>query len=299
MRRRLFVAAMMISTTQPALAQPLDGVKPTYTDRVLSAVPNAEAIERRIWVPGLDDGYVPQGLAVVGDVIFVSSYKSTDRKQDRGPCRLYRLDRSRGTVSGMLDLPSACGHAGGIARGPAGTIHVVDTRVLFEVKLATPGDGTIGRITKTIKLAGEVKGSFAAGGGGALWLGAFERQAGAKLFRIPHAALRDGMIVTESQATASVLLPTEAQGGAFDRFGKLWISRSTGKFGELVRIDPASGAIEARHAMPAGIEDLSFDADGRLWALSEAGSRRWNDWPTFFPLVFSIDTAKLKQIPAP
>jgi len=41
--------------------------------------------------------------------------------------------------------------------------------------------------------------------------------------------------------------------------------------------------------MPAGIEDIEFGPDGRLWALSEAGSKRWNTWPTFFPVVFSLE----------
>lgn len=298
--RRLFLAAVIgIAGASAAIAQSPLGTKPAHTGRALTAVPNAQAIERRLWVPGLDDGYVPQGLTVVGEALFVAAYKSTDRKQDRGPCRLYRLDRSRGVVTGMLDLPPACGHAGGLAKGPAGTLHVVDTRIVFEVKLGAVDDRAIGRVVKTVKLGGAVKGSFAAGTGEALWLGAFDRQPGARLFRIPHARLVDGATVTEVDAAASVPLPTEAQGAAFDPAGKLWISRSTGKFGELMRVHPATGAVEARFEIAAGLEDLSFDGQGRLWALSEAGSRRWNDWPTFFPLVFSVDVAKLKQIPGP
>jgi hypothetical protein len=45
---------------------------------------------------------------------------------------------------------------------------------------------------------------------------------------------------------------------------------------------------------PAGIEDIAFDGAGRLWASSEAGSRRWSAWPTYFPLVFAIDVNRLK-----
>lgn len=297
--RLSLAAALMCATVQVAAAQSPLGTKPTYSDRAVAAVPNAQAIGRRIWAPGLDDGYVPQGLTVIGDAIYVSSYKSSDRKQDRGQCRLYRLDRARGVVTGFLDLPPACGHAGGIAKGPAGTIHVVDTRVVFEVKLGVAADPQIGRVAKTIKLAGAVKGSFAAGSADALWLGAFERQPGAKFHRIPHARLADGATVSEADAVAAMPIPTEAQGAAFDSTGKLWISRSTGKFGELARIDTATGTTEARFAMPAGLEDVSFDAEGRLWALSEAGSRRWHDWPTFYPLIFSIEVTKLEQIHAP
>ena len=50
----------------------------------------------------------------------------------------------------------------------------------------------------------------------------------------------------------------------------------------------------ASYTMPAGIEDIEFGPDGRLWALSEAGSKRWNAWPTFFPVVFALDLKSLR-----
>jgi hypothetical protein len=102
----------------PAWAQVL-GQAPTYTDRKLSDVPNAAAMTARLWVPGLDEGYVPQGLTSIGADLFVTSYRSVDPKQGRGPCRLYRIDPTSGTVRGQLDLPASCGHAGGLAKGPA------------------------------------------------------------------------------------------------------------------------------------------------------------------------------------
>lgn len=294
MRARLLVAVLSMAAAVPAAAQEPLGVRPTFTDRALSVAPNAQAIVARIWVPGLDDGYVPQGLTVAGNAVYVGAYKPVERQQDRGPCRLYRINPADGSVTGTMDLPPACGHAGGLARGPVGTLYVVDTRVVFEVKLGAADDPAIGRIAKATKLGGLVKGSFAAGGASALWVGAFEREAGAKLYQISHQRIGEKATVTEADASAQVVLPTHAQGGAFDAAGKLWISRSTGAFGELVRMNAVTGAVEARYEMPAGLEDLGFDAQGRLWTLSEAGSRRWNQWATFFPLVFAIDPAKLK-----
>jgi streptogramin lyase len=91
-----------------------------------------------------------------------------------------------------------------------------------------------------------------------------------------------------------VAVPEKSQGAAFDAAGRLWLTRSGGTFGELVSIDLASGAVTARYAMPAGIEDISFDDDGQLWAVSEAGSARWSGWPTFFPMVFRLDLKKLR-----
>jgi hypothetical protein len=46
--------------------------------------------------------------------------------------------------------------------------------------------------------------------------------------------------------------------------------------------------------MVIGIEDLGFDADGKLWAVSEAGSKRWSKWAKTYPLIFQIDTNLLK-----
>ena len=46
--------------------------------------------------------------------------------------------------------------------------------------------------------------------------------------------------------------------------------------------------------MVAGLEDLTVDDDGRLWGLSESGTRKYMAWPTKFPYIFQIDTAKLR-----
>ena len=283
------LAGLLLGTGEARVADLL-GTAPTYASRVLGPVPNEQAITRRIWAPGLDDGYVPQGLAVVGGALYVASYRSVDVKQDRGPCRVFRIDMTSGATTGTLDLPAGCGHAGGLARGSAGRLFAVDTREVYDIEL-TPGPG-LGRVARTIKLLGKVKGSFAAGSADALWLGSYASEPGAKIFKIPFAVLKSE--VAEADATQVLTLPTAAQGAAFDAAGRLWITRSTSRFGELHRLDPASGATQAQYAMAIGVEDLSFDADGGLWTVSEAGSRRWLRWDTFFPVVFRLDPAKLR-----
>lgn len=50
----------------------------------------------------------------------------------------------------------------------------------------------------------------------------------------------------------------------------------------------------ATHDMVAGLEDLDFDARGRLWGVSESGTRKYIDWPTRFPFVIAIDTGRLQ-----
>lgn len=282
------VAMAAMLWAPPACAQVL-GRAPTYTDRRLSDVPNSAAMTARIWVPGLDEGYVPQGLTVVGADLFVSSYRSVDPKQGRGPCRLYRIDPVLGVVRGQLDLPAACGHAGGLARGPAGRLFVADTREVFEVALGTTGAG---EVVRSMRLTGGVRGSFAAGTADALWLGTYAKDGDPRLYKFPFTVLKDEL--GESDAAGSLPLPKEAQGGAFDAAGRLWITRSGSKFGELLQLDVNSGEVKARYAMPAGIEDLSFDAAGQIWSMSEAGSQRWLQWETFFPVIFRVDPQSLR-----
>jgi hypothetical protein len=275
------------------------GHKPTYADRALSAVPNAAAISVRIWVPGLDEGYVPQGLAFIDGAIYLSAYRSEDPKQGRGPCRVYRVNPDSGGVTGVLDLPPDCGHAGGLAGGRPGQLWVADTRAVFEVGLDRRDDGTLGHVARSIRLAGDLKGSFAAATADALWLGTYSKESGARLYKVPFEKLSGARSISEQEAAAAVALPTEAQGAAFDAAGRLWITRSGSGFGELLTLDPETGAVLQRVAMPAGVEDIGFDRDGGLWAVSEAGSKRWLGWTTFFPVIFRLQPAMLGEIASP
>jgi hypothetical protein len=61
-------------------------------------------------------------------------------------------------------------------------------------------------------------------------------------------------------------------------------------------LDPSSGKVLATYSLVSGIEDLSFDDQGKLWTVSEAGSLRWRWWRTSFPVVFKLDTALLEWI---
>ncbi len=290
-----FAAAgfVLLGLTAGAFADGPLGAKPGYTARELSPLPNAQAITKRIWVPGLDDGYVPQGMTFQAGVLFISSYRSTDTKQDRGPCRVFAVDPETGRVLSHLDLPPQCGHAGGIARAPQGNIVVADSRHALEIEVSGLERGKLLRVVRAAGLTGKLKGSFAAGTAEGLWLGAYERSGDPKLYLVPWAKLRQEKL-SEADASEAVSLPLLAQGAAFDGKGDLWITRSGSRFGELVKLDRKSGTVLARHAMPIGIEDISFEPGGALWSLSEAGSQRWNAWSAFYPLAFRIDVDRLK-----
>lgn len=294
--RKPFAAALIAWLILPvgeSHAQAPLGIAPTFSARELTVVPNAQALQKQIWLPGIDDGYVPQGIVFADGKLFVSSYRSADQKQDRGPCRLYAIETNTGTVLGNLDLPETCGHAGGLAVISSGRLLVSDTRVVFEVELS-PGDSAqIGRVVRSIRLRGSVKGSFAAAEADGFWLGQYERAEPARMFKFPWSAL-DKAELAETDAVETVSIPIFAQGAAFDASGALWIMRSGSKLGELVKLDCKTSAVIERFDMPVGAEGISFAPDGSLWTLSEAGSQRWSQWKAFYPMAFRFDMKLLK-----
>ncbi|MEO8741073.1 MAG: hypothetical protein ABI537_15395 [Casimicrobiaceae bacterium] len=278
------------------------GSAPTYTARALSSVPNAQALRGHFWVPGLDEGYVPQGVAFGDGALWIATYRSTDPAQDRGPCRVFRVDPAGGATGGHFDLPPDCGHAGGTAWGGDGTLYVADTHVLFRVRVAEALHA--GRCTpascQSLQLGGAITGHFLALHKGELWIGEYTRalDGPGRLWRIPlatvDALLASGGVLDQNSARATLPVAAQSQGAAIAADGALWLTQSGGTLGRLQRVDAQTGRVLAEYAMPAGIEDIEFAPDGTLWAASEAGARRWNRWETFFPLVFAIDTAALR-----
>ncbi|MBS0528403.1 MAG: hypothetical protein JSS22_03295 [Proteobacteria bacterium] len=280
----LSFGVLAIGLAAPSAAKDILGTKPAFVTRPLSDVPNADAIGTRIWVPDIDAGFVPQGLAYVGGQLVLSAYRSSDPKQGRGSCRLFFISPATGAVARRLNLPATCGHAGGVAALADGRIVVADTHSLYVV--------SGGLVTATVQLKGKLRGSFADGDGQSVWIGSYDRSGGT-LWRIPPAALKQAEI-DESAATKSFPIPPRVQGLAFDRKGGAWLSVSGLNDGALLRMNPEDGHVLTTYAMPAGIEDLAVDTHGKIWAVSESGSIRWSAGSTNFPLVFLIDPARLR-----
>lgn len=277
------------------------GARPSYGPRAVAAVPNAAAIVRRIWVPGLDAGYDPQGLTVAGGALFVAGYRSGALTVRRGPCRIFRLDPASGAATGHADVPPPCGHAGGLADDGDGTLYLADTHTLFDVPLRRAFASPPAPFRRH-PLGPGLVGALAASASGAIWLGTYKQDGPGRLFRFPSATLArlpDGAPLTVADAVAQVAIPSYAQGAAIDRDGRLWVARSNWDWGELDVLDPVSGRVERRDAVAPAIEGIAFDDGGRLWAVSEAGARHVYDnflvplVTPFFPLVFALDPARL------
>jgi hypothetical protein len=294
----------------PAFAQPAApaaadvlGEPPSYSQRQLSEVPNAAAIRARIWSPRVDDGWVPQGAAVGGGYLWIAAYRSTDAKQNRGPCRVFRIDPADGGIAGQFALPASCGHAGGIAHTGDRYLYVGDGRTLYRIDtVAALAAGQCEPLAcASIALPRSWRADALAYRDGTLWLAthAARGKGTGRIVQVsePDVVARlaagDGAL-DERAARRTLPIADQTQGAAVAADGVLWLAQSGSKFGRLQKVDAETGVVMASFAMPAGIEDLEFAPDGRLWTVSEAGSRRWSGWQTFYPVVFSVDPGVLR-----
>ena len=299
MIRKILIAALLLSAATAAAADIL-GAKPSYVDAPPASLPNSQAITPRIWIPGLDEGWTPQGLTLVGKHALVSAYQETDATKPK--CRVFRVELATGNIDGSFDMPAPCVHAGGITDIGGGFVVLADTRQDWRIDLekalaAGSGDAAAKGM---IKLARGFGSAFTFFDGKDLWNGVFVRQADAadsKVYRLDLGLFDRGVATVDRDVPLEILpVPIFAQGGAFDRQGNLWIAASDGpKVSRLHRVDRKTGAALATYEMPSRIENIVFDKDNRLWAISEAGSRKYhNERDPDFPFIFEIDVAKLK-----
>jgi hypothetical protein len=297
------VAICSVSPVSPrleAVNRAILGERPSYGPASVSEVPNLAAIDRLIWMPELDQGWDPQGLAVADGNLFVSAYRSDRASQSRGPCRVFRIDPETGRETGHFDVPLPCGHAGGIAYAGGGKLFIADTHTLFEVDLGRVFIKSIPDF-RVFPLGSGVKGAFAVSGDGRIGIGDYEETRPGRVLTFSLAAiesLSDGAVLGAAAASAVTPVPSYAQGGALGPSGKLWISRSDIGWGFLERLD-ASGHAERRYAAPAGTEGIAFGDRGQLWCVSEAGARHLIWRYPFFPLIFRLDPAELTPVAAP
>ena len=288
--------ALALSTAASAA---ILGTPPSYIPAQASTPPNSQAITTMIWAPGLNDGFVPQGITYADGHLLVSSYQSDNPKVGGGPCRIYQLDPRTGRTTGRFDLPPTVRHAGGIVYAGKGMLIVSDTRRLYRIDLARAfADGNSEHALQgTISLGGAVKGSFVDFRQGSVLTGAYDKKAeGSKVFYLPYALFdrKTDTVIDERAATRSFSITPMAQGAAFDAQGYLWLAFSNSKHGLVQKVDPVSGKVLEQHTMVNGIEDMGFDPQGGLWAVSEAGSPRLLKWKTIFPIVFRMDVSKLR-----
>jgi len=87
-----------------------------------------------------------------------------------------RIDLKTGGPTGYVDVPSPCGHAGGLAIGGDGMLYVADTHTLFATPLAQAFDP--GARFRQFPLGPGVIGGLAASTPDGIWLGTYENGPG-------------------------------------------------------------------------------------------------------------------------
>jgi hypothetical protein len=134
-----------------------------------------------------------------------------------------------------------------------------------------------------------------------LWNGVWVRRRtppDSKVYRLDMALFdREGVNVDKDVALEILPVPILAQGGAFRPAGKP-VDRGQLRPEDFV---PRTGRPQERRRSwratrcRSRIENIVFDKDNRLWAISESGSRKYhNAKDPDFPFIFEIDVARLK-----
>jgi sugar lactone lactonase YvrE len=281
------------------------GRKPDYGWATVSSVSNSRAIGTRIWVPGLDEGFVPQGLTFADGQILISLYQSKEATVSKGPCRVYRVDPVTGNVTGQFDLPKEFGHADGLAYGGSNILYASDTHasVIYKINLekalkdgscneAILGEAGVDRPTMSP--------AFLTYDGSFLWFGRHNRVGAkrAKVYKMDPGKLFSARPkkekITSHLTEGYFEIDYGAQGAVFDKEGYLWVAYSDSKWGKVQKIDASKGSVIKEHELMAGLEDFACAPDGRLWSVSEAGAFKYLKWKAFYPLIFEIDQGKLK-----
>lgn len=287
---------LLLLLPMAAFCQDIAGVRPTFTDRNLTIPPNHESIVSRMWMPGVDQGYIPQGVTVAEGNVIVASYNSEGVTPK---CRIYRMEPETMTITGHFDLGHYCGHAGGLAYAGLGRLFISDTWRLYEIDLTKAFSQTQSEemLVRSYSLKFPLRGSFLAYHDGELWVGAYKKSGPGALHALPLQILEtkdlpSGLGLEHVRMTLDIA--AKSQGATFDHEGYLWLSQSNSQFGRIQKVNPRNGHVLAEYPAVAGIEDLGFDHRGLLWSAGEAGTRKWHNWPTFFPLIFAIDPKILK-----
>lgn len=284
------------------------GPRPSYGPDELDAYAGARAVCAAYWLPGADQRFVPQGLAVDGASVWVGGYQWSRRLGVR-LCTVVRVDRRTGdtlarqrSVTGAVGSrdPRLCRHGGGLALTGEG-LWLLETRRLWLLDPDLVGTGE-DPVLRGWLLLEPLRGSVLLEGGGALGIGRFNRtsRAAVRWFDVADllapgvrdlaAEVRSAGQVAPRRVTAA---PSLLQGGDAGP-GGTWLTRSTTRCGVLV----APGG--RRVAAPPGLEDVDFDGED-LWAVSESGAEPYQarGGRPMVPMVLRLDAGAVLDGPRP
>lgn len=280
---------------------PPGGQRPAWrsTSGLTRFPPNTQAACNGVWVPGIDERFVPQGLALTGTgTALVSGYVDVDGDFDTTSddrCRIISVNLSSGVRNHVRTFPISgvpdCHHGGGISSHD-GKIWLVDTPNLYVFDPARVWDTT--KKPGVIELE-NLRGSFVTEGrSGRLYIGHNDPHGADKLFQFETSTLQDrvgGKLRPGDRIGDPVTLPDNPQGADSQPGGGRWVSSSTGTSKPSWCAQLKKGS--STYSFGAGSEEIDFASNGSLWSVFEAGAKTFGTQGPFFPVIARFDTNEL------
>lgn len=285
------------------------GDRPRYVDGALARFDNDSAVCRAVWLPRLDEWFVPQGLALDGRTAWVSGYRWRKGYGNR-PCWIMHVDLRNGRLLGEQRRlegevpgrgPVFCRHGGGLALDSDG-LWVAETRRLWLLDPRRIGEAD--SVRRVWRMEEPVSGgALVTGASGALGFADFHlgRDSTTHWFStgdllapgvttLTRRASRASRAPREVAAARTSVAPRYVQGGAVDAGRRPYLTSSLSTCGVLIT---PSGE---RLAFGPGAEGIAFDGRGGLWAVLESGSRNYQrDGRSLVPSLVRFDVDQLSR----
>jgi hypothetical protein len=258
------------------------GPRPTYAKQRPATFAADDALCTRIWLPRPRAEVVPQAVALGGrHTAWVVGYRTGPLGQR--PCRLYRIDLHTGRrvayqprVVGRVGVrpEQYCRHGGGIAAA-RGQLWIAEKHKLWMYDPHRAGHAP--QASRVWRIQMPVQGSTIVVHGDLLGLVPFVRSGTPSirwyrftdLLRRGVTDLADTAKAPKQIAPATLTrVPTYVQGAMFGPKGRLYVTRSSTRCGELMALGGR------RIAFVPGAEQAQVGPAGeRVWVVSESGAR--------------------------
>ncbi|HEV2796655.1 MAG TPA: hypothetical protein VGV65_03465 [Nocardioides sp.] len=285
-----------VKTCGPVGYADVVGDRPPYGASQLAPFDNDHSMCAGRWLPGANEGLVPQGMTIADGTAYVASFDGTKLGGER-LCTMQSMDlrtgaliRSRYPVRGRVGprRPTECRHGGGVVADEHG-VWLAETQRLWLLDPDTlePRRGWA--------LAEPVRGSFAVlGKDGELGLGRFRAENPARLwwFDVDAMLASSAYELDEDDAVDAVRIPPDTQGALWAELGGvgpgLWLARSNTSCGVLVGPDGVS------RAFVPGAEGMTLTGPDHVWVVSESGSRLYQEkGRPMTPMLARFDTSTM------
>ncbi len=274
------VAALVVASLTACSDGTATASRPAPTHVAPSAPPTPHPVSWT-WSPRAPRSFVPQGLARVGDRLYVTGYRWTDTPGEQH-CQVLVLrttDGSRVSLTREIRDTEApwptsegpvCHHGGGAAYTSEG-LWIAGSGRLWLVDPDDPG-----HVRRSWAVDPDIRASTVAAFEGRLWVGKYNVHGRGRLADVAlENLLAPGVTTLAGFAGPGIAqarvgpAPNFVQGIAIDGRGRRWLSRSSSRCGDLVR--PHGGL---RRLIP-GAEGLILVGRSHAWVLSESGSHHY------------------------